>query len=185
MGLFDVFKGVGAAAEKRAASSSAVPSAPAAVDAAEAPGVLCAPVTGRVVAMADVPDPVFAGGMLGEGCGVWPSESVVYAPLSGEVTVAMSHAVGITGSGVEALVHVGLDTVEMGGDGFELLVKPGDHVSAGQPLVRIDRDKIAAAGHKDCVVVAISNSAELAGVRLAVGTDSNVSAGAALLEVTA
>lgn len=182
MGLFDVFKGVGATAEKKAAAADAVP---AAVDAAETPGVLCAPVAGRVVAMADVPDPVFARGMLGDGCGVWPSESVVYAPLSGEVTVAMSHAVDITGAGVEALVHVGLDTVEMGGDGFELFVKPGDHVDAGQPLVRIDREKIAAAGHKDCVVVAVSNSADLAGVRLAVDADSTVSAGAALLEVSA
>lgn len=185
MGLFDVFKGVGAAAEKKAAAADAAPAVPAAVDAAEAPGVLCAPVAGRVVAMADVPDPVFAGGMLGDGCGVWPSESVVYSPLSGEVTVAMSHAVDIAGAGVEALVHVGLDTVEMGGDGFELFVKPGDHVDAGQPLARIDRDKIAAAGHKDCVVVAVSNSAELAGVRLAAEAGSTVPAGAALLEVSA
>lgn len=152
---------------------------------AAAPVILCAPVSGRVVAMADVPDPVFAGGMLGEGCGVWPSDSVVCAPVAGTVSAAMSHAVGIMGDdGVEVLVHVGLDTVEMAGEGFELLVKPGDYISAGHPLVRIDRDKIAAAGYKDCVVLAVSNSAELAGVELAVEPNSTVSAGAALLHVS-
>ena len=152
---------------------------------AAAPVILCAPVSGRVVAMADVPDPVFAGGMLGEGCGVWPSDSVVCAPVAGTVSAAMSHAVGIMGDdGVEVLVHVGLDTVEMAGEGFELLVKPGDYNSAGQPLVRIDRDKIAAAGYMDCVVLAVSNSAELAGVELAVEPNSTVSAGAALLHVS-
>lgn len=152
---------------------------------AGAPVILCAPVSGRVVAMADVPDPVFAGGMLGEGCGVWPSDSVVCAPAAGTVSAAMSHAVGIMGDvGVEVLVHVGLDTVEMAGEGFELLVKPGDYISAGQPLMRIDRDKIAVAGYKDCVVLAVSNSVELAGVELAVEPGSTVSAGAALLYVS-
>lgn len=147
--------------------------------------VIVAPVAGRVIAMADVPDPVFASGMLGKGCGVWPSGSVVRAPAAGVVSVAMSHAVAIScDSGVELLVHVGLDMVEMGGEGFELLVSPGDHITAGQELVRVNRDKIAAAGHPDCVVVSVSNSSELAGVSLVPKPGSSVRAGQPLLSVS-
>lgn len=147
--------------------------------------VIVAPVAGRVIAMADVPDPVFASGMLGKGCGVWPSGSVVRAPAAGVVSVAMSHAVAIScDGGVELLVHVGLDTVEMGGEGFELLVSPGDHIMAGQELDRVNRDKIAAAGHPDCVVVSVSNSSELAGVSLVSKPGSSVRAGQPLLSVS-
>lgn len=81
-------------------------------------------------------------------------------------------------------MHVGLDTVEMGGEGFELLVSPGDHIMAGQELVRVNRDKIAAAGHPDCVVVSVSNSSELAGVSLVSKPGSSVRAGQPLLSVS-
>lgn len=162
--------------------SAREPGHPAALAVEAGPGVLVAPAGGRVIAMDEVPDPVFAGGMLGEGCGVWPDGDVVYAPLDGTVTAAMSHAVGIAGDdGAGALVHVGVDTVEMGGDGFELFVAAGTHVRAGQPLVRIDRGKIAAAGHPDCVVLAVSNAGELGGVSLGVTPGMVVRAGEALL----
>ena len=146
--------------------------------------VLCSPVKGKVIKMADVPDPVFGGEVLGKGCAVWPEDDLVYAPCDGKVTVTMGHAVGLqSDSGIEVLVHVGVDTVNMNGDGFEGFVKADDVVKAGQPLLKIDRAKIAAAGYKDCVVVAVSNTAEFADVELAVEADSAVAAGDAIVKV--
>ncbi len=147
-------------------------------------GILLSPATGKVVPMGDVPDEVFASGVLGAGCAVWPEEGVVRAPASGTVTVAMPHAVGITTpAGSEILVHIGIDTVEMGGAGFELLVAKGDKVRAGQTVVKFNRDKVAAAGHPDCVVLAVSNSEQHGDVTLLVEPNSRVIAGDALLRV--
>lgn len=172
MGFFDRFKG----------KSSSKPPAPVEVEAAS--GVLFSPASGRVVPMSDVPDPVFAEGLLGKGCAVWPTDSVVFAPATGTVTVALSHAVGVAADdGAEVLVHVGLDTVEMNGAGFTLFVKVGDRVLAGQPLMRIDRKAIQEAGHPDCVVLAVSNSADLVDVSLSVDADTVVEAGSAVLKV--
>lgn len=178
MGFFDMFK-------KKAAPEPEAPVAPAAVSAEAGPGVLCAPVSGRVVAMADVPDPVFSGGALGKGCAVWPEGDVVYAPVSGTVTAAMGHAVGLAGDdGCEVLVHVGIDTVEMQGQGFTSYAGQGAHVEAGQPVLGIDRAAIKAAGHPDCVVMAVSNSDDFADVALVAEAETTVSAGAALVRVT-
>lgn len=142
MGLFDMFK-------KKAEPVAAA--APASISASAGADVLCSPVKGKVIKMADVPDPVFAGEVLGKGCAVWPEDDLVYAPCDGKVTVTMGHAVGLqSDSGIEVLVHVGVDTVNMNGDGFEGFVKADDVVKAGQPLLKIDRAKIAAAGYKDC-----------------------------------
>ena len=150
MGLFDMFK-------KKAEPAAAA--APASISASAGADVLCSPVKGKVIKMADVPDPVFGGEVLGKGCAVWPEDDLVYAPCDGKVTVTMGHAVGLqSDSGIEVLVHVGVDTVNMNGDGFEGFVKADDVVKAGQPILKIDRAKIAAAGYKDCVVVAVSNS---------------------------
>ena len=142
------------------------------------------PVKGKVIKMADVPDPVFGGEVLGKGCAVWPEDDLVYAPCDGKVTVTMGHAVGLqSDSGIEVLVHVGVDTVNMNGDGFEGFVKADDVVKAGQPILKIDRAKIAAAGYKDCVVVAVSNTAEFADVELTVEAESAVAAGDAIVKV--
>lgn len=159
--------------------------APEALDLDPGPGVLCAPCSGRVVAMSDLPDPVFAGGMMGKAVGVWPEEGVVYAPISGTVTVAMPHALGISGGGVELLVHVGVDTVNMNGDGFQVRVKKGDRVSAGDVLLVFDRDKVAAAGHPDAVMEVVTNSPEIEGSGGAVETiaSGSVRAGEPLLRV--
>ena len=86
MGLFDIFK------KKEA---PAAPAAPTAIDAQAGADVLCAPVSGKAIKMVDVPDPVFSGEVLGKGCAVWPEGDIVYAPVSGKVTVTMGHAVGI------------------------------------------------------------------------------------------
>lgn len=175
MGLFDMFK-------KK--SEPAAPAGPASVSAQAAPDTLCAPVSGRVIKMTDVPDPVFSGEVVGKGCAIWPDDETVYAPISGTVAVTMGHAVGITGDdGVEALVHIGVDTVDMEGRGFTGFVKQGDKVAAGQPVIKMSRAAIAEAGHPDCVVLAVSNTAEFADVQLAVDPESTVPAGAAVAKV--
>lgn len=177
MGLFDMFK--------KKAEAPAAPAVPDAVEAADAADTLCAPVSGRVVKMADVPDPVFSGEVLGKGCAIWPDEEVVYAPLSGTVSVTMGHAVGITSDdGIEVLVHVGVDTVDMNGKGFTGYVKQGDTVKAGQPVLKMTKADIAEAGHPDCVVLAVSNTADFADVALTAEAESTVSAGAAVVKVT-
>ena len=163
MGLFDMFK-------KKAEPVAAAAPAPFLLLPAS---TCCVRPSSKVIKMADVPDPVFAGEVLGKGCAVWPEDDLVYAPCDGKVTVTMGHAVGLqSDSGIEVLVHVGVDTVNMNGDGFEGFVKADDVVKAGQPLLKIDRAKIAAAGYKDCVVVAVSNTAEFADVELAVEAES-------------
>ena len=178
MGLFDMFK-------KKADPAPGKPATPAAVTAEAAADVLCAPVSGRVIKMTDVPDPVFSGEVLGKGCAVWPEEEVVYAPVSGTVTVTMGHAVGLqTADGVEVLVHVGVDTVSLNGKGFTGYVKQGDTVTAGQPVLKMDRAVIAEAGYPDCVVLAVSNTAEFADVALSVEPETTVAAGAAVVKVT-
>lgn len=175
MGLFDIFK------KKEA---PAAPAAPAAVDAQAGADVLCAPVSGKAIKMVDVPDPVFSGEVLGKGCAVWPEGDIVYAPVSGKVTVTMGHAVGImSDSGIEVLVHVGVDTVNLQGKGFTGYVGQGDQVVAGQPVLKMDRAVIAEAGYKDCVVLAVSNSAEFEAVEMTVEPEASVAAGAAVVKV--
>ncbi len=176
MGLFDAFKKKAAPAE---------PAKPAAVEAAEAENTLCAPVSGRVIKMTDVPDQVFGSEMMGKGCAVYPDGDVVYSPVSGTVSVVMPHAVGlVSADGVEVLCHVGVDTVEMNGDGFENYMKQGDTVKAGQPVIKIDREKIAAAGHPDCVVLIVSNTADYASVDMLVEPEATVAAGAAVVKAS-
>lgn len=176
MGLFGIFK-------KKPVP--AAPAKPTGIEADAAVDVLCAPVSGRAIKMHDVPDPVFSAEMMGKGCAVYPDCDVVYAPVAGTVSVLMPHAVGInTADGIEALVHIGVDTVDMNGDGFTSLVAQGDAVEAGDPLVGIDRAKIAAAGHPDCVVVIVTNTADYASVDMVVEPESQVAAGQRVLKVT-
>lgn len=166
MGLFSRLKNKAAEAAKREVPANA----------------LVAPVAGKVIAMTEVPDPAFGSEMLGKGCAIWPAAETVASPVAGCVSVVMPHAVGITAdNGAEVLVHVGIDTVSMQGDGFTGHVTQGDRVAAGQTLLDFDRAKIEAAGHKDCVVLAVSNSADFAVVALAVDAGSSVAAGDAVL----
>nr|MCR5826573.1 glucose PTS transporter subunit IIA [Oscillospiraceae bacterium] len=131
-----------------------------------AAGKVLQPTKGKVIAREQIPDETFAAGVLGEGVGIEPEEGVVVAPFDGEITsVAESkHAIGIEGSGMEVLIHVGVDTVSMNGDGFVPAVSEGDTVKAGQKLLTFDRAKIKAAGHPDTVVVLLTNSDDLEGV---------------------
>ena len=132
-------------------------------------GEIVAPVVGKVVAQADIPDETFAAGVLGEGVGIEPEYGVVYAPYDGVISsVAESkHAIGITGpNDMELLIHVGVDTVSMNGDGFNCLVSEDEEVKKGQKLMEFDKAKIAAAGHPDVVVVLLTNSDDYEDVKL-------------------
>ena len=105
-----------------------------------------APISGEYVAIEDIPDPVFAQKMMGEGFGIKPAEGIVVAPFDGEVVNVFkpsNHAVGVkAANGLEVLVHVGLETVQLGGEGFEALVNTGDKVTKGQELLKFDIDTI-------------------------------------------
>jgi PTS system, glucose subfamily, IIA component len=132
-------------------------------------GTIAAPVKGQFVKQEDIPDETFAQGILGAGLGIQPEEGVVYAPFDGTISsVAESkHAIGISGAGdMELLIHVGVDTVAMNGDGFEPLVSEGDSVKLGQPILRFSREKIKAAGHPDLVVVLLTNSDDYTNVEV-------------------
>lgn len=128
---------------------------------------LVSPLSGEVVALEDVNDPVFSSGAMGKGLAVKPSEGLVYAPADAEVTIAFEtgHAYGLkTASGAELLIHIGIDTVSMNGDGFEKLVAAGDRVAAGTPIAKFDAGKIAAAGLDDTTMVIVTNTADFASV---------------------
>ncbi|HEL2422856.1 TPA: PTS glucose transporter subunit IIA [Streptococcus suis] len=135
---------------------------------------LVSPLSGNVVALENVNDPVFSSGAMGKGLAVKPSEGVVYAPADAEVTIAFEtgHAYGLkTASGAELLIHIGIDTVSMNGNGFEKLVAAGDKVKAGTPIAKFDAAKIAEAGLDDTTMIIVSNTADFAEVStLAEGT---------------
>ena len=145
---------------------------------------LVTPIVGDVVALADVNDPVFSSGAMGQGIAVKPSQGVVYAPADAEVSIAFptGHAFGLkTTDGAEVLIHVGIDTVSMDGDGFEAKVAQGDKVKAGDVLGTFDSNKIAAAGLDDTTMVIVTNTADYASVA-PVATGS-VAKGDAVIEV--
>ncbi len=131
-----------------------------------AAGTVLQPVKGRVIPREEIPDDTFAQGILGDGVGIEPEEGIVVAPFDGTVTdIADSrHAVGLECNGMELLIHVGVNTVSMNGDGFEVLVSDGAEVKAGMPILRFDREKIKAAGYPDTVVVLLTNSDDIDGV---------------------
>ncbi|HFR3894721.1 TPA: sucrose-specific PTS transporter subunit IIBC [Streptococcus suis] len=135
---------------------------------------LVSPLSGDVVALENVNDPVFSSGAMGKGLAVKPSEGVVYAPADAEVTIAFEtgHAYGLkTASGAEILIHIGIDTVSMNGNGFEKLVAAGDKVKAGDAIAKFDAAKIAEAGLDDTTMIIVTNTADFAEVSpLAEGT---------------
>ena len=131
---------------------------------AAAEKVIFCPVKGTVVPLTEVEDPVFAEGMMGPGIAINPEEGRLYAPADGEITVAFptGHALSVqTSNGMEVLIHIGLDTGKMGGDGFQLHVNVGDNVKTGDLLVTFDIAKIKEAGYKTTTMVLVSNGDEL------------------------
>lgn len=119
---------------------------------------------GKVILLKDVNDGVFSEGIMGEGVAIIPENEILYAPADGKVTVVMPdscHACGLLmENGAELLLHIGIDTVDMQGDGFEYLIKEGDTVKAGDPLIRFSREKIKKAGHPDVTVCIITDCGE-------------------------
>ena len=157
-----------------------------------APGAvteIVAPLAGTVMPLDKVEDPVFSTGVVGQGAGISPADGktiVVTAPAAGTLAVAPAsgHAYGITlDSGVEVLIHVGLDTVNLGGKGFDVKVKQGDRVTAGQELVRVDRKTIEDAGYSLTTPVLITNTDKFASVEVI--AEGEISPDAPLIRVTA
>ena len=149
-------------------------------------GVIQTPIVGDVVALSDVNDPVFSSGAMGQGIAVKPSQDVVYAPADAEVTIVFptGHAYGLkTANGAEILIHVGIDTVSMNGEGFDQKVAQGDKVKAGDVLGTFDSAKIAAAGLDNTTMVIVTNTADFALVNPV--ASGSVAKGDAIIEVKA
>ena len=154
------------------------------VPAAAATTVVNAPVAGHVISLDETGDPVFASRALGEGVGIQPADSEVVAPVSGVLqTVAETgHAFGIkTDDGVEVLVHVGIDTVKMNGEGFDVKVKANEHVNAGDTLVVVDFDKVKEAGYSTTTLMTVLNTVAFASVAPKTGVD--VKAGESVIDI--
>lgn len=127
--------------------------------------------TGTVMELKEVGDGVFSEGIMGEGIAIAPENDTLYAPADGVVSVLMEdskHACGLTlANGAELLLHIGIDTVDMQGDGFQYLVAEGQEVKAGTPLIRFDREKIKAAGHPDTTVCIVTEPANIKNIQFA------------------
>ena len=138
---------------------------------------LHSPIVGEVVALSEVNDPVFSSGVMGQGIAVKPSKGVVYAPADAEIAIAFptGHAYGLkTDNGAEILIHVGIDTVSLNGEGFEAKVSQGDRVRAGDIIGTFDSEVIAANGLDDTTMVIITNTMDYAEVTpIATGSVTN------------
>lgn len=164
------------AADRGLSTAAAEPAAPSvAPDAEEQPQTeppaagaegVTAPLSGRVIPMEEIPDQVFSQGILGEGVGIEPTGNVVVAPADATVCSVIEdsrHAVGLTlDNGAELLIHVGIDTVSMNGDGFQLHVKEGDRVHLGDKLITFDPEKIKAAGHPTTTAFLVTDPGDFA-----------------------
>ena len=128
---------------------------------------------GKVISLKEVNDGVFSEGMMGEGIAIIPENEILYSPADAEIAVLMDdskHACGLRlANGMEILLHIGLDTVDMNGDGFQYFVTQGQMVKAGEPLIKFDREKIKAAGHKDVTICAITEAGNAKNIQFTTG----------------
>lgn len=131
---------------------------------------------GKAITLKEVNDGVFSEGIVGDGMAIVPEGDTVYAPADAEVVMVMDdsrHACGLKlSNGMEVLLHVGIDTVDMKGDGFEYLISSGQKVAAGDPLIRFDREKIKAAGHPDMTLCIITGEGDAKNIRFTTGVDT-------------
>jgi PTS system beta-glucosides-specific IIC component len=174
------------AADAAPALATTTPSASSATSVATVVATIISPLDGVVIPLEDVPDPVFSKGIVGPGVGIDPTGDTVFAPAAGTVVVAQStgHAFGLLlDGGIELLIHVGIDTVNLDGRGFDVKVSVGEHVDAGTPLVVFDRQIIEDAGYSLVTPVLVTNPAMFGSVDVA--ASGTVSVGAALLVLTA
>ena len=132
--------------------------------------------TGKAISLKEVGDGVFSEGVMGDGMAIIPESETLYAPADATIEVLMPesrHACGLKlANGMEILLHIGIDTVGMHGDGFEYLVEEGQNVSAGTPLIRFDREKIKAAGHPDVTVCIITEEGNAKEIQICSGMDA-------------
>ena len=159
-------------AEAQATTSTPTPVAPQAEPIITTEkGTILSPVKGKVIPASEIPDPVFAGEAMGQSVGIVPTEGTVYAPFDGTVMMLFptKHAIGLQSKdGLEVLIHIGVDTVQMNGEGFEAFVKQDDVIHAGDKLITFDRAKIKDANHPDTVIVVLTNSANFEKIEKAV-----------------
>ena len=147
---------------------------------------LSSPETGQIIPLSEVKDEVFSSGAMGKGVAIEPTDGVLYAPADGEVALVFptGHAVGLnTTDGAEILMHIGMDTVELEGKGFETLVQKGETVKAGQPLVKFDIEAIKAAGYPVTTPMVVTNSKNYHDVKLAFPAATEVNATEPLLQL--
>lgn len=158
----------GPAAPAPAAKAAAAEPAAKAVGAPE----VRSPLTGKAVSLQETGDETFAAELLGKGCAVEPAEGLVSAPFDGEISVLMGHAVGMLGdNGVEILVHVGIDTVNLNGRHYTAHVKEGERVKAGQKLLSFDIGAIQAEGYRTVTPVIVTNTDDFASVTAKTGVE--------------
>ncbi len=170
-------------------TATATLEAPAATKTAMVPGTITdvpSPMAGTLIPLTEVPDPVFARGTVGQGVGINPSSDTVCAPAPGKIIMAAQtgHAVGILlDTGVEMLIHVGIDTVNLGGKGFQVKCQRGDRVDLGTPLVVFDRKVIEDAGYSMVTPVLVTNTKKFESVVQA--TSGSVDVGTTIIKVKA
>lgn len=156
--------------EEEAAAPAADTSVPSADVFTTGKGTVTQPVAGKIIPASEIADPVFAAEGMGPSVGIVPTGETVYAPFDGEVMMVFptKHAVGLTSTdGIEVLIHVGIDTVNMNGTGFEAFVEGGQKVSKGDKLLTFDRAEIKKAGYSDTVIVVLTNGNDLPDVNKA------------------
>ncbi len=127
-------------------------------------GNILQPVNGEVITASEIPDPMFSTEMLGPSVGIKPTDNEIYAPFDGTVKMIFptNHAIGLeSNNGVEVMIHVGIDTVDMNGNGFESHIQEGDQFKQGDLLLTFDSKKIKEAGNSDCVIVVLTNGSSL------------------------
>lgn len=136
------------------------------------PGTIYAPIAGKYIPLAEIPDNIFAEGCLGKGCGIEPKKGEAAAPVNGVVSIVAEtkHAIGITSEeGIELLLHVGMDTVALNGKGFSVLVETGENVAAGQPIMKFDIGQITELGYSVTTALVITNSDEYSEIHMNTG----------------
>ncbi len=152
------------------------------------PGEVYAPVSGEYIPLEQIPDDVFAQGIVGPGCGIQPSEGKVVASADGEVCMIADtkHAIAIrTREGAELMIHIGLDTVSMGGKGFEVKVREGQKVSCGTTLMLFDMDAIREGGYPLTSAFIVTNGAEYPEIHFETGKYHSAAEKVGFLSMTA
>lgn len=134
--------------------------------------------SGKVIPIEEVNDSVFSAKILGDGLAIEPENELIIAPCDGVISTVMAdskHAVGITAeNGMELLIHEGIDTVALNGEGFELFVKEGDNVKEGDKLIRFDQELIKSKGYQTTCILVVTNSDDFPNLKLYTGIDAVV-----------